>query len=291
MNQGTIDGIGLGLRWEFLDEVLLASDDALRDIRFFEVSPENYMRRGGYFPDALARVGERRPITTHGLMMSLGSPDALDRTYLSELRGFLSHFHGAWHSDHLSFSGADGIMLHDLLPVPFTSKVAQHFAERIREASERLQRPLAVENISYYMTLGTPEMDEPEFISEVLERAGCGLLLDVNNLDVNAKNHRFDAYRWLERIDLDKVVEIHVAGPEPHQSGMLLDTHGAPVEKDVYALLEWVLERTGPKPILLERDNNIPHFSELCSEVQSLQHAYDRGVGRWQSTRERHHAA
>lgn len=284
-------GVGLGLRWEFLDEVLDADQQSLAPIRFFEISPENYMRRGGRFPHALARIAERHPITTHGLMMSLGSTDPLQNAYFEELARFLRPLQCAWHSDHLSFSGLDGVLLHDLLPVPFTSRTAKRIAERIGEASARLDRPMAVENVSYYVMLGQTQIDETDFIREILDQADCGLLLDLNNLDVNAKNHGFDAWQWLARIPLERVVEIHVAGPETWPDGLLLDTHGSPVQESVYELLRWVLERTGPKPVLLERDNNFPTFNDLLEEVKKIDAVYGAAMRVWKENREANRAA
>jgi len=287
-----ITGVGLGLRFEFLDDVLDSTPERLQHVAFFEVSPENYMRRGGYVPAALARVAEQKALTTHGLMMSLGGTDPFDGPYLDELRLFLSRFGTGVHSDHLSFSGLDGAVLHDLLPVPFTRPTARRIAERIREASDRIERPMAVENVSYYLTLGSTPQDEPSFIHDVLDLADCSLLLDLNNLDVNASNHGFDAWEWLERIPLERVVEIHVAGPEPWRDGLLLDTHAAPVQPSVYRLLEWVLERTGPLPVLLERDNNVPELDELLREVGRLDATYRAALQRWSQRAEANtHAA
>ena len=287
-----IEGVGLGLRWAFLDEVLAGAADGA--VKFFEISPENYMRRGGYFPEALERVAEKHPIVTHGLMMSLGGTDAFNEDYFAELDPFVSRFGAPWHSDHLTFSGIDGAVLHDLLPLPFTRKMAQHVADRVRWAQDRLQRPMAVENISYYLHLGKSELTETEFIREVLERADCKLLLDVNNIDVNAKNHGFDAREWLDAIPFERVAEIHVAGPEDWDQGLLLDTHGSPVRDDVYDLLSYAVERTGPVPVLLERDNNIPVLAELLAEVRRVDDTYQAAVKRWRAskaTKEIGHAA
>ncbi|MCU0691110.1 MAG: DUF692 domain-containing protein [Polyangiaceae bacterium] len=278
-----IAGVGLGLRWALLDEVLRGAADGL--VKFFEISPENYMRRGGYFPEALERVADKHPIVTHGLMMSLGSTDAFDEGYFDELERFVSRFGAPWHSDHLTFSGIDGAVLHDLLPLPFTHKMAQHVADRVRWAQDRLGRPMAVENISYYLHLGESELTETEFIREVLEKADCQLLLDVNNIDVNAKNHGFDARQWLDAIPFDRVAEIHVAGPEDWDQGLLLDTHGSPVRDDVYDLLSYAVERTGPLPVLLERDNNIPALAELLAEVRRVDGTYQAAVKRWQAAK------
>jgi uncharacterized protein len=274
MAPAKLEGVGLGLRWEFLAEVARAEPGTLDSVRFFEVSPENYMRRGGYFPRTLAEVAEKHRFVTHGLTMSLGGVDPFDDAYFGELRRFVDRFGEGCHSDHLCFSSHGGAALHDLLPVPFTTEVAKRVASRVREAQERLERPMAIENISYYTLLGASERDEPEILGDILERADCGLLLDVNNLDVNAKNHGFDPLAWLSRIPLERVVEIHVAGPEPHGSGILLDTHGAPVRPSVHELLAWVVERTGPVPVLLERDNNVPSLAELLNELHQIDATY-----------------
>jgi uncharacterized protein (UPF0276 family) len=287
----TITGIGLGLRWEILDEVLSATTDELEHVRFFEVSPENYLGRGGYFPDALARIGARSPLTTHGLTLSLGGTDPLDRGYLQELSRFLARFGGDWHSDHLSFSTLDGVVLHELLPLPFTHATVRRVSDRIRAAEDQLGRRLAVENLTYYATLGASELTEPDFIAEILERSGAALLLDLNNLDVNAENHGFDRHRWLERIPLERVVELHVAGPERWDDGLWLDTHGAPVRPSVYELLEDVVARIGPVPVLLERDHAVPPLRELLAEVAALDARYRAAVQRWAAGRKVHDAA
>ncbi len=280
-DEASLTGVGLGLRWELLPEILAASAEELAALRFLEVAPENYMRRGGYFPRALARVAEIRPITTHGLTMSLAGSDAFDGAYFAELRSFLAVFGPGWHSDHLSFSSMDGTQLHDLLPPAITPGNAKRIAARIREAAERLERPLAIENISYYSTLGMNPASEPEFIAEILEEADCGLLLDINNLDVNARNHGFDAETWLDAIPLERVREIHVAGPELWPCGLLIDTHGAPVRESVLRLLTSVLSRTGPKPVLLERDNNVPRLRELLDEVAVVDAVYSSAIAGW----------
>ena len=291
MMNASVTGPGLGLRWEFLQEVLDHPEAVAGVVSFFEISPENYMRRGGYIPAALARVAERHPISTHGLMMSLGGTDPLDAAYLAELRRFLDRFGGAWHSDHLSFAGIDGAMLHDLLPVPFTRASARNIADRVRRAQDAIGRPMVVENISYYLELGESRISEPDFIREILERADCRLLLDLNNLDVNAKNHGFDAWAWLAEIPLDRVVEIHVAGPEPMEDGLLIDTHGADVAPDVLDLLGWVIERTGPLPVLLERDNNVPPLADLLVELSRIDAVYRASLSRWSERKGVSHAA
>jgi hypothetical protein len=275
----TPTGIGLGLRGAFLADVIAGeADDRLA---FLEIAPENYMHRGGGVVRRFDELTERFDIVTHGLMMSLGSTDPLDPEYFRELKEFLDRYDPPWHSDHVCFSGLDGAMLHDLLPVPFTGASARHLAARVREARDRLERPMAIENISWYLELGKKTLDEPEFITEILERADCGLLLDVNNVFVNAANHGFDAYDWLGRIPLERVVQLHIAGHEPGDDTLLIDTHGATVRTEVHDMLGWVIERVGPKPVLLERDNNIPALPELLREVAVVGNVYDAALARF----------
>lgn len=276
-------GIGLGLRARFSRQVDKGDADGIP--AFLELSPENYMHRGGRNPVRLERIAERFPIITHGLMMSLGGPDPFDDEYFDYLRGFLDRYDPPWHSDHCCWSGQGGTLLHDLLPLPFTSAVAQRIASRVREARDRLERPMAVENISWYMRMGKGEYDEPEFLTEVLERADCGLLLDVNNIFVNARNHDFDPYAWLERIPLDRVFQLHVAGHSQWDENLIIDTHGDTVRDEVHELMAWVIERIGPRPVLLERDTDIPPLPELLAEIGRLDATYQAAVLRWQ---ERH---
>lgn len=280
--RGPLSGVGLGLRWQLLDDVLAALDDpaSIAPIELFEISPENYMRRGGYFPAMLARVAERFPILTHGLTMSLGGVDPLDGAYLAELRRFLDRLGIEAHSDHLCFTGVDGVQTHDLLPLPFTREAARHAADRVRQARAILGRPLAIENITYYLVPGEPEMDEATFLGEVLEQADCGLLLDVNNVLVNSRNHRaYEPIEMLSRLPLSRVVSLHVAGHD-RDLGRLIDTHGAPIADEVLPLVEWVIERTGPLPVVIERDHRIPPFAELLAEARRVREAYDRGLAR-----------
>jgi hypothetical protein len=214
-------------------------------------------------------------------MMSLGSVDPFDERYFRELRRFLERFEPPYHSDHLCWSGVDGRILHDLLPMPQTEEAAVHVAARVREAQDRLGLPMAVENISYYLTLGEPELAEHQLVQRVLELADCQLLLDINNVVVNSKNHGFEPIDWLSAIDLSRVVQLHVAGHEWRADDELyIDTHGAAVPDPVPELLSWVIERTGPLPVVLERDNNVPALDVLLDEMEQLDGAYRSGLAR-----------
>jgi uncharacterized protein (UPF0276 family) len=270
-----LSGVGLGLRWDFLEEVLEGPELM---VAFFEVSPENYMRRGGYYPAALERIGERYPIVTHGLTLSLGATEPPDRRYLSELKNEIRRLGTPWHSDHLCWSSAGPRMLHELLPLQWSRENVARVADRLTAIEDVLGVPMAVENISAYAVLGRPEMAEHEFISRVLERSGARLLLDVNNVYVNAQNFGFDAREFLSALPLDRVIQIHVAGHSASSTGLLIDTHGAPVCDPVLDLLEWAVERIGPVPVLLERDNDVPALSILMEEVHAIDRVYQRGL-------------
>jgi uncharacterized protein len=283
----TIAGVGLGLRWEFLDELVTrsAAGEAL-PVDFLEISPENYIGRGGRQTASLASLAQRHPLLSHGLTLSIGGIDPLDGTYLRELAAFLRDVGSPWHSDHLCFGAVDGRALHDLLPVPFKLASVQRVADRIRRARDVLGLPLAIENVSYYWHPGRAEMGEAEFLARVCEAADCGLMLDVNNAYVNATNFRFDVDAWMRAAPLDRTVQIHVAGHEwfsvdergalgeatrPGAPGaMIVDTHGAGVADPVLSLLSRVLARTGPVPIVLERDQNVPDLDALLAELASI---------------------
>jgi hypothetical protein len=278
-----IEGVGLGLRFELLDEVIarIDAESPLGSIAFFEVAPENYMRRGGFVPAALERVAERFPLLTHGLTLSIGALDPYDDAYLRDLVTFLRRHAPPFHSDHLCFSGAEGRMVHDLLPLPLTRAAAAHAARRVREAEDRLGVPMLVENISRYLLPGRAEMSEAAFVGEVLERSGARLLLDVNNVWVNAHNDGTDPLDFLSHVPLDRVAAIHVAGHERFEDlGLVIDTHGADVIDPVLQLLSWVVERTGPVPVVLERDHHIPSLDVLIAEVERVALAYREGLAR-----------
>jgi uncharacterized protein len=292
VRRAAVRGVGLGLRWDFLEELIeKAAGEGGVPIDFLEVSPENYMRRGGSHPSALAGLAERFPVVTHGLTLSLGGSDPLDETYLRDLEAIVRTLGSPWHSDHLCVGAIGGRSMHDLLPVPFKRASVERIADRIRRARDALRVPLAIENVSYYWHPGRAEVGEAEFLATLCEAADCGLMLDVNNAYVNCQNFGLDPEAWLRAAPLDRVVQIHVAGHEwfavderglgaaaaPGSPGaMIIDTHGAPVSDPVFALLERVLARTGPVPIVLERDENVPSLDTLLDELARIRAIAER---------------
>ena len=209
-------------------------------------------------------------MVTHGLSLGLGDPEPPDPAFLRALRAFLEATGTPWHSDHLCFGTVDGAHLHDLLPLLFTCEIVRAVTDRVCLLKDALCLPIAVENISWYAHPGAAEMDEADFLGEILSRSDARLLLDVNNAFVNARNHGTDARDFLRRIPADRVVQIHVAGHFTGADGFRIDTHGEPVCAGVYELLELALSRTGRVPVLLERDGGFPPFDELAAEVERL---------------------
>jgi uncharacterized protein (UPF0276 family) len=263
--------VGLGVRYAFLDELEARVAEGLAELDFVEVCPENYMRRGGDVPRALFAISERLPVLTHGLTMTLGNLEPPAPEYLTTLRQFLDRIGARSHSDHLCFGAAHGRHAHDLLPLPFTEAAVRHAASRTRQAAEDLGRPVVLENVTFYLHPGRAELSEGEFVSAVVREAGAELLLDVNNVWVNAKNFGLDPRELLASMPLDRVAQIHVAGhTHVGWAGRLIDTHGAPISEPVFDLLRYALERTGPVPIVLERDANVPPLDELLAEVRVI---------------------
>ena len=260
-------GAGVGLRFEHIDRVLAEQPP----VPWFEVVSENYMNRGGLVRRHIREAGERWPLVCHGVSINLGSTDPLDREYLSVLKTFVTEVDSPWVSDHLCFTAVGGVAMNDLLPLPRTEEAAHHVASRVRQIQDFLERPFLVENVSSYMD-PTPAggMDEAAFATAVCELADCGMLLDLNNVHVNAVNFGFDAWDLLQRMPFDRVVQLHLAGPEA-QGKLLLDTHGAPIQEAVWELTRKVLPLLGPTSALVEWDNNMPPLEDLLAERDKAQ--------------------
>jgi uncharacterized protein (UPF0276 family) len=260
-----ISGAGLGLRRELLPQLL---ERVPEPIGFFEVAPENWMEMGGRYGRQFRALTEKHAFVTHGLSLSLGSPAPLDTGFVRRVKKFLDEHRIRYYTEHLSYCSDDG-HLYDLMPIPFTEDAVEHVARRIRRVQDILEREIAVENVSYYAAPGA-EMTELEFLNAVLERAGCGLLLDINNIYVNSINHRYDADAFMAGVPAERVRYFHVAGHYVEAEDLRVDTHGADVCDPVWALLDRAYARFGPVPTLLERDFNIPPLAVLLREVERV---------------------
>ena len=256
---------GLGLRRGLLPALREIADDA---VDFLECAPENWIGVGGRPGAAFATLAERFPITCHGLSLSLGGPGPLDVGLVDQVRAFLDRHDVVAYSEHLSYCSDEG-QLYDLLPLPFTDAAVHHVAGRIRQVQDRLGRRIAVENISYYAA-PWQALDEADFVLAVLEQADCDLLLDVNNVTVNAHNHGYDARAFVDRMPAARIAGYHVAGHYDDPEGLKIDTHGAPVRDAAWDLLAHAYARHGVRPTLLERDFNYPPMAELLAEVERI---------------------
>ncbi|UBM27339.1 DUF692 domain-containing protein [Pseudomonas sp. p1(2021b)] len=262
---------GLGLRRGLLPQLLAMEQGA---VDFLECAPENWIGVGGAYGQGLDRLAERFAIACHGLSLSLGGSLPLDHDFLARTKQFLERYQVRLYSEHLSYCSDDG-HLYDLMPIPFTDEAVRHVSARIRQAQDVLQRRIAVENISYYAA-PYQAMSELDFIRAVLEEADCDLLLDVNNVYVNACNHGYDAAQFLDGLPPERVVGMHVAGHYDEAPDLKVDTHGAPVKDAVWLLFALAVQRFGVQPTVLERDFNYPPLAELLAEtarIRALQHA------------------
>lgn len=260
--------VGIGFRKDFAVEML--GNDVLHPA-FIEVAPENWIGIGGYWKKQLRRALEQYPLFTHGLSLSIGSPDELDIDFLRKVKQFLRETNAQLYSEHLSYSKCDNAHLYDLLPIPFTADAVKHVAARIRTVQELLERKLAIEIVSYYTPVA-PEMSELQFINAILEEGDCDLLLDVNNIYVNAFNHQYDARQFIDQLPLERVAYIHMAGHEQVSEDLIIDTHGEAIIDPVYELFGHAMKKLGRDvPVLLERDFNIPALHLLQTEMERLE--------------------
>ncbi|MBO9379101.1 DUF692 family protein [Sphingomonas histidinilytica] len=256
---------GLGLRKPHYGDFLDGDEPVAVD--FVEVISENFMVPGGRPRDVLRRVRERHPVALHGVSMSVGSADGIDRDYLARLRLLVDDVDPLFVSDHLCWTRIEGFNSHDLLPLPYTEEALDVVCDNIAVAQDVLGREMLIENPSSYVAFDAP-MTEWEFLDAMCARTGCGLLLDVNNIYVSATNHGFDAQAYLAGIPADRVAQIHLAG---HSQGrtLLIDTHDRPVPPPVWTLYEAAIARLGPVATMIERDDDIPPLAELLDELQA----------------------
>ena len=265
-NHYPVQGAGLGLRREVMDEMKQITTD---QVDFMEVAPENWIDVGGAHAKKFRAFTERFDFVLHGLSLSIGGPSALDEELVKAI-GKLMQQHGIkFYSEHLSYCSDDG-HLYDLLPIPFTEEAVHHTAKRIRRVQDILGQKIAMENASYYTPAPGAEMQEIDFIKAVLEEADCKLLLDINNIYVNAINHRYDPVAFMQALPAERIAYGHIAGHYNEADDLIVDTHGSDVIENVWQLLDKTYQHCGVFPTLLERDFNIPPIPELLTEVDRI---------------------
>lgn len=257
-------GAGVGLRRRHFSDMLELEPQ--RALDFLEIIPENFVGKGGRHRHVLDACAERWPILVHGVSMSIGGPDPLDHGYLRALKQLLDRIEAPFYTDHLCFATIGGRATYDLLPLPFNEDAIHHCAGRLRELADALERPVAVENISYYARMPTSELDEGAFVSAVVDEADCLLLLDVNNVFVNAQNHGQDPREALWSLPVERACQIHLAG-HMREGPRLLDNHGSPVCDEVWQLYRELIAARGPIPTLIEWDTHIPALDEVLAQA------------------------
>ena len=260
------NSIGIGFRKDFADEFI---DNSNFSPDFVEFAPENWVDMGGYWKRILDKVTEKYPAICHGLSLSIGSAEDLDMVFLKKLKKFLDQYNIEIYSEHLSYTKAENAHLFDLLPIPFREDAVKHVVNRIKKVQDFLERPLVIENVSYYTPVAA-EMSEEEFITNIVNESGCKMLLDVNNVYVNAFNHNYDTKAFIDAMPLDKIAYLHMAGHTKVADDLIIDTHGQAIIDPVYDLFDYTVSKINPVPVLLERDFNIPETNELITEMSRL---------------------
>ncbi len=255
-------GVGVGLRTVHYEHVL----NHIPEMDWFEIVSENFMDSGGRPRYILDKIREHYPIVMHGVSLSIGSADGLDQEYLERLKALIDEVDPQLVSDHLCFSNAGGDQLHDLLPLPHTDEAIRLVVKQVKQVQDFIERPIMLENVSSYFSFKHSEMPEWEFITTIAEEAGCGILLDINNIYVNAFNHKFDPLTFINAIPPHLVGQFHLAGHSDHDT-YLFDTHVGPIIEDVWKLYQVALKRFGCVSTLIEWDSHIPPFQELQDEA------------------------
>jgi uncharacterized protein (UPF0276 family) len=255
-------GFGLGLRPEHYEEIL--EHNPLID--WFEIITENYLIPGGKPLFYLDKIRRNYPLVMHGVSLSLGSTDPLDHYYLRQLKDLAQRVQPHWISDHLCWTGVNGLNSHDLLPIPYTEEAIRHVVARIQAVQDYLGEQILIENVSSYLSYQHAEINEWEFIVEIATRADCFLLLDINNIYVSSVNHGFNTKDYLNAIPPKRVAQIHLAG-HSHQENYIIDTHDTAIAQPVWALYTQAVTRFGPVSTMIERDDHIPPLKDLMAEL------------------------
>jgi uncharacterized protein (UPF0276 family) len=255
-------GFGLGLRTDHYTEIL----DTKPRVDWFEIITENYLVPGGKPLYYLDKIRANYPVVMHGVSLSIGSTDPLDKKYLKDVKALADRIDPVWISDHLCWTGVHNYNLHDLLPLPYTQETVKHVSSRILEAQDFLGRQMLIENVSSYVSYANAEMTEWEFLREVAEAADCLILLDINNIFVSSFNHDFNPVTYLQNIPASRVGQHHLAG-HTHRGDCIIDTHDEPVIQSVWNLYKEAVQLYGPVSTMIERDDNIPPLTELIAEL------------------------
>jgi len=256
-------GFGLGLRTDHYQTILADKPS----VDWFEVITENYLVPGGKPLYYLDHIRANYPMVMHGVSLSIGGTDGLNFDYLRQVKALAERIEPAWISDHLCWTGVNGVNLHDLLPLPYTEEAIQHVANRVSTVQNFLGRRILLENVSSYITYSHSEMTEWDFLSAVAERSDCLILLDINNIYVSAHNHDFDPLVYLHNVSVNRVQQFHLAG-HLNLGNIIIDSHGDSVIDPVWSLYQAALHRFGPVSTMIERDDNIPSFEELLAELE-----------------------
>jgi uncharacterized protein (UPF0276 family) len=263
-------GFGLGLRTDHYQMIL----DEKPAVDWFEVITENYLVPGGKPLHFLDRIRADYPLVMHGVSLSIGGTDALNFDYLSQVKSLSRRIEPAWISDHLCWTGVNGVNLHDLLPLPYTEEALLHVVNRVKTVQDFLGRRLLLENVSSYVTYAHSEMAEWDFLSAIAERADCLILLDINNIFVSAHNHGFDPLVYLNNVPINRVQQFHLAG-HLNLGNIIIDSHGDSVIEPVWTLYKAAVQRFGPVSTLLERDDNVPSLADLMAELDMARQVAD----------------
>lgn len=266
-------GYGLGLRKDHYETVLAERPN----VDWFEILSENYMVDGGKPLHYLMRIREHYPMVMHGVSLSIGSSEPLNTDYLKKLKALFERVEPEWFSDHLCWTGVDGVNLHDLMPMPYTEEAVVHVVDRIQQVQDFMGRQMLLENVSSYVSYSSSQMSEWEFLREIAERADCLILLDINNIYVSAFNHKFDPYTYLEAIPTERVYQFHLAG-HTRQDDIIIDTHDHPIVDPVFELYGAAVRHFGRVSTMIERDDNIPPLSELLKELDHVRDIAERNL-------------
>lgn len=266
-------GFGLGLRKDHYETVLAERPN----VDWFEILSENYMVDGGKPLHYLTRIREHYPMVMHGVSLSIGSSEPLNSDYLTRLKALFERVEPEWFSDHLCWTGVKGVNLHDLMPMPYTEEAVAHIVDRVQQVQDFMGRQMLLENVSSYVSYSSSHMSEWEFLREVVERADCLILLDINNIYVSAFNHKFDPYTYLEAMPTERVYQFHLAG-HTRQDDIIIDTHDHPIVDPVFDLYGAAVRQFGRVSTMIERDDNIPPLAELLKELDQVRHIGERNL-------------